>query len=260
MPIRISTVLRSAFATGLLATLGVAHAALVHEYRFDGGSTIVDSAGSLNGSLVGSATIANGALNLNGVNGFGLLAGKIIPASGDFTVALFAQEQASGAAHVELISQGQSGSGFYIGYNPSDVFRITDSTPSSGIPYPGGGGLHHFALSVAGASGVFYIDGVSKGTFAVARGVTGGDTRIGAQFDFGGGPFPEIFNGLVDDVALYNTALTGQSVLAIAQAGRSLEPTSSDVPEPGSLLLMALGLGGVFGLRHTSRRAQRAAA
>ena len=232
-----NTMARIALMAALSAGVPSANAALVHLYTFSG-PTVLDSVGGVNGTLIGGALIAGGALSVDGNGDYAELAGKIIPGAGDFTVSLKAQARRLVSGHVELISQGQSGSGFYIGYNPSGIIRITDFGMSTTIAYPTDGAFHTFTLSVgAGSSGSFYIDGVLQGIHTVARGSTGTNTRFGEQFE----PWDEYFDGLIDDVAVYDTALDAAAVMAIARNGPA--PGPAPVPEPGTLALLATAFG-----------------
>lgn len=244
-----------AAATGLALALaglsigGTANAALLHQYRFDGGTTVVDSVGGVNGTLFGDAAIVNGALSLDGVGDYAELAGKIIPAAGDFTLTFFANEVQRNAGYVEMVSQGLSGNGFYIGYDPSHNIRVTDGSVITGIAFPAPG-FHHYALAVSGNTGTFYIDGVSQGAFTVTRGPTGTDTRFGMQFV----PYAEFFNGQIDDVLLYGEVLSAAEIDRLSDAGRSPVPTTTPptgVPVPGTLALL---LAGGAALRLRTRR------
>jgi hypothetical protein len=71
-------------------------------------------------------------------------------------------------------------------------------------------------------------------------------TRFGKQFS----PFAEYFNGPLDDVRIYNNAISGTDVAALAAAGPSGAVT---VPEAGTLafLLPALGFLGVWQSRRS---------
>jgi hypothetical protein len=98
---------------------------------------------------------------------------------------------------------------------------------------------HHVAIVVPGATSTvndvqYYIDGALVGTFSNAQNIdTGvGPLRIGDSYQDTG----RDFTGNIDDVRLYDTALTANEIAALAA-----------IPEPGSLAL--LGLGGLAMLR-----------
>jgi hypothetical protein len=100
---------------------------------------------------------------------------------------------------------------------------------------------HHVAVRVENMITDFYVDGVLTGKSAPAPRLTtpptGNDLRllIGARDD---GLF---FNGLIDDVRIYDRALSGDEI--------------RNIPEPCTLVL--LGLGSVIASRLTKRRTGR---
>lgn len=232
--------LRISIAAALvLAAAAPGHAGLIHHYTFDG--NVDDQAGSANGTLVGDASAAGGVLTLDGSGDWVTFSSYLVPTGGaDFSVAFFAKFVYSGGIH-EFLSQGGSGSGFYIG-NYYNELRITDNyywagTPPfsgdcggcGGVATPQDGGWHHYALVIDGSNAEFFIDGVSRATrpgFAIGAG--GATTVFGSQF--GGGW--EQFNGSLKDVRIYDNTLTA------AQVGTLANPESSPVPEPGTFALL----------------------
>lgn len=231
---------------GLSVSTG-ASAALIHQYTFDSGSVAIDSIGSANGALFGGAAITGGELSLNGTDAYvETLGNHIVPTSGDFTVSMFAKETAFGGTYAELISQ--QGGNFYLGYDPSHNFRVTDAHLSTGIPFPTDGNYHNYALTLSGSTASLYIDGSLMGTFSgLALGTGGSDTRFGRQFD----GHAEYFNGFIDDVRVYNTALSAAEIAAIAN------PTSP-IPEPETYAMMLAGLG-LLGFMARRRKLKEAA-
>ena len=63
----------------------------LHHYAF-ANAAVADSLGSANGSLINGAVVTNGALRLDGVSAYVEFEGPLIPTSGAFSVAFFAQE------------------------------------------------------------------------------------------------------------------------------------------------------------------------
>lgn len=100
--------------------------------------------------------------------------------------------------------------------------------------------FHHIAGVFDGASLSIYVDGVLEGQLAYS-GVplpSGRELRIGASWGgVEGGAIREV-NGLIDDVRIYNHALTAGEVQLL-----------SAVPEPGSLSLLALIGAGCLSFR-----------
>jgi len=211
---------------------GVANATLIHKYTFDSGSVAIDSVGGANGTLFGGAAIVGGQLSLDGSSGYvQTLGNHIVPVSGDFTVYMSAKQTAFGSGHVELISQGATGTGFYIGYDPAHHIRITDSHQVTTIDFPVDGKNHSYALTLADSTANFYIDAVLQGTFhGIERGLGGDDTRFGDQFS--SGCCPEFFHGFIDNVQVWNNALSSEEIAAIPE------------PETYAMLLAGLGLVG----------------
>ena len=235
-----STILISAWL--LLAAMTNA-ATILHHYTFDG-VTVVDSVGTSNGTLLNGASNSSGRLNLDGNDDYVQFGEHIIPTTGSFSVAFFAQELSRAPFVAEIISQGSSGQpGFYIGYDQSHNIRIGDSLPNTGVPFPSDGLLHHYAVT-AGADTRLYIDGSLRGTFGSISTASGGtDTRIGNQF---AGTGPEFFHGNVDDLRIYNGTLTASEVVSLT------------VPEPCSIALFAFGAV-AMSFRRTTRRSETVA-
>lgn len=191
-----------------------ASATLIHHYTFNG--NVNDQVGGANGVLIGGATAAGGVLSLDGASGYVQFGGHIVPVSGSYSIALFAQETAPTGTYVEFISQGFSGGpGFYLGHDPVGFIRASDAWGATGVLFPTDGKRHHIALvvdSTANRSGL-YVDGALKATFIAFTTTPGGsNTRLGRQFD----PFSEFFYGSLSDVRIYDGALTSNDVADLA--------------------------------------------
>jgi uncharacterized protein (TIGR03437 family) len=82
----------------------------------------------------------------------------------------------------------------------------------------------HVALTFDGNSAKAYLNGVLTRNIAGLSGmvnVTSGPLRIGSRSDFAIGVVPQDrFNGLIDEVALYNRALSASEIQSIFNAGR----------------------------------------
>jgi len=204
----------------------------LHHYTFDG-SDVIDSVGTANGTLWNGASVASGRLNLDGVDDYVQFDEHIVPTTGSFSVAFFAQELSPKNTWTEIISQGASmAPGFYVGYDPSHNFRIGDDLMSIGVPFPSDGLVHHYAVT-AGTETCLYVDGSLIGTFGpIGMTTVGNHTRLGRQYE----PFLEFFHGNVDELWIFNGILTEGEVA-----------TLSTVPEPFSLGLAAVGTFMVIG-------------
>ena len=203
-------------------------------YYFDFNSGVTDSVGgSVTGSLAGGASVSGGAVVFDGSSGQVAFTQKLVPTSGSYSVTFSAKQSIAQTNYMEFISQGSSGGpGFYIGQNPSAGIRVTDSWISTGFPMPSVGQWHYWALTVDATAGnsKLYLDGVLQGTLGLAISTTtGGDvTRLGKQFS----PYGEYFNGSMDDLRIFNGALSAAQVSAL-----------TSVPEPHEIWLLSAGLG-----------------
>ena len=224
---------------GFLAA-GPAHSGLIHQYTFNG--NVNDQVGGgVNGTLVGDASAAGGVLTLDGSGDWVSFGSNfLVPTSGSYSVLLFAKFTYDGNVH-EFISQGNSGGpGFYIGPYGNEM-RVSDNygwtaTPSfsgscggvcTGIEAPSDGDWHHYALVVSSGSAEFFIDGISRGTRSGFSIGGASPTVLGSQF---GGNW-ELFNGMMQDVRIYDNALSTSAVQEIIA-------NQSGVPEPGSAVLV----------------------
>jgi len=220
----------------LCATQASAATAL-HHYSFDA-AAVTDLIGSEDGTLLNGAAVSSGVLITDGVDDYVQFNAPLVPTS-DYSVAFSAREDTQSGTYAELISQGQSGGpGFYIGYDPSHNFRLTDNHLSTSIPFPSDHEFHHFALTSSGAESLFYRDGTLVASLSPSSfGGGGSGTRLGRQF----APYDEFFSGALDELWIYSGVLTASEVTTLAT-----------VPEPCSLALILGSI--VFGTLTFSKR------
>ena len=99
-----------------------------------------------------------------------------------------------------------------------------------------------------------YLDGVATGTVTSNFTYDNATAPAGNNYDFGlaaklNSNFGDTFDGFVDDLSVWDSALTAPQIAALASGA---SPLSVAVPEPSSLLLLACGLIGFLGLLRTT--------
>lgn len=121
------------------------------------------------------------------------------------------------------------GYGVGVGY---ETYSDTDIIYNTNV-YPQIGAWTHIAASRSNSGQInIYMDGVLKGQFnstPIPTSRCHQDLTIGAYLlDNGGVSFMYLFTGLIDDVRIYDYALSGQEVASL-------------VPEPATLLILGFG-------------------
>lgn len=103
------------------------------------------------------------------------------------------------------------------------------------------GGFHHIAGTWSGGTMRLYVDGLEQGNGTVATPLN--NTReMHLGYSYGGGTPQRFFRGLLDEVSVYQRALSDTEVAAIYQAGgagKCRPPTC--VPPPAGLVLWLPG-------------------
>lgn len=263
-------------------TAPVAMAAPVAEWNFDavtGGTTIEDQVGSIDGTITGSVTLVTSNAGVS-ATGFGN-AGQFGSAAGDnlalgtapaaisafgatgFSVTgwINPNQQDSGTGtnlFRMILENGQHNTGgfnLYVyrsgagsrgrlgfdikGTSSGNITALSDARvdlDSDSIQW------HWFAAVSDGSTISLYVDGVKQA--ATASFITGTTatppgtypTKIGTGFD-----------GLIDQLVVHNTALTGTLSGNTLTGGDLYDLWQQSIPEPASLAL--LGLGGLMVLR-----------
>jgi hypothetical protein len=221
---------------GLLLTItlpSIASAQLLHHYQFNGNAN--DAVGGANGTLLNGATATGGRLRLDGVNDYVQFGTQLVPTTSSFTLALFATRLSTQTAFSEFVSQGQSGSGVYIGLSPNAaVTRFTDLVPSNPFS-PAINAIVHYGITYDRPANLMrcFIAGIQACNVTVPINfftTAGSNTRLGRQFD----PFGEFFHGELSDVRVYGNALSSADMLALANG-------VTTVPEPSTWTMLAFG-------------------
>jgi hypothetical protein len=150
------------------------------------------------------------------------------------SVVFLGQDNGPGGTNKWFIDYGYGAPGaFELHLNGSGGFAFIDSNAVS-LPI----GWNQFTLVRSGASFQFFLDGTSIGT--VSSGANFSDPTAPLIFGFAE-PAVGQYHGLMDDVVIYNRALTPAEVQELTRLG----------PEPGTLILVA---GAAIGLLLARRR------
>lgn len=197
-----------------------------------------DIVGSNDGTLFNGVTFASGkvgqAFSLDGVDDFVSVPNATSLQLQDFTIDAWIKLTGSVTGWPKsLAAFGQYGYAFAIdggtytgGALRSLVLSKTGASQINGPVVPGDGAWHHVAVSKAGSSVTFYIDGVGSATsysvFFTFNGAAGGDFAIGTNPIYasqGNPPSIYAFPGLVDELEVFNRALSTAEIAAIYNAG-----------------------------------------
>ncbi len=189
--------------------------------------SVLSSGTSISSSVPPSVTVPDpGSLQLNGVNGLVVVSDStqldVAPAA--FSVAAWVKRAANGAYHTIYDSGTETNKWwFFIGANNKIGFANRDVAPefysTASIT---DSKWHHLAVvknSSASSNLTFYLDGLASGVVTITNVLTpSGTKRIGALLTISHA-LAAFFNGNLDEVRLYNRALSAAEVGRLA-AGR----------------------------------------
>jgi hypothetical protein len=198
---------------------------LVGAWAFDeaSGTTATDASGRGNTGTISGATRttghAGGGLSFNGTNAWVTVAdSSSLDLTSAMTLEAWVRPAALGTTWRTVVLKEQTGQlayGLYAGTDtasrPSaNVFTDTDH----GLLGPSALALNawsHLAMTWDGTTLRLYVNGAQASTAALTgtAAVSSGPLRIG-----GNAVWPEWFSGLIDDVRVYNRALTAAEVVA----------------------------------------------
>lgn len=130
-------------------------------------------------------------------------------------------------------SDGTGTGGFEVFYSANNRFNIWTDTGCSGgqfhahVVVPSPQNWHHLVYTVDGSSHKFYVDGVENTNILYDNGDPSrhsffGDCASGTVYEIGGVNGPagtEQFDGLIDDIAVWNRPLTPSEVQSLYQRG-----------------------------------------
>ncbi len=222
-------------STVTVAVAGTGDPELVGWWRLDDGSgtTAADSSGNGNdGDMVGGPTWTTGynggALQFDGTDDH-VTIDPIIAQPASFTISAWIKTSYTAPAGTEAVILAWGAAG-QVG-----EFRVEDSKIMYG-QYAGGadwqflyGGAavsdnawHHVALTKAGSAINLYVDAIPDGSGSITNTITPTDLTIGAVEYLSA--FQHFFNGLIDDVRLYNRALDASEIADLHSGSDTTAP------------------------------------
>lgn len=206
--------LAAALAIGSAST---ASAHLLHQYSFNA-LTPADSIGTAHATLVGPAFISNGAVNTSGGGYVSLPAGASAGITSDFTIEMWVNWRGGASSQAILVAAGST---------PVAVAIRTSATIGTTIDIPSAG-LHAVTGQIAtgrpnqivlvyseGRPGFScYIDGSLHVQAPILRPIFNLANITANGVDLGGSAAPgeNSFNGTIDQVRIYNHALSDAGV------------------------------------------------
>ncbi len=206
-----------------------------------GDNNALDMVGTNHGTLVNDATYAAGKVNqafsFDGTDDYVEMSGNATGVFGAsaFTVDFWMYANNNGSnTYLMGKSDPDGGTGWDVRLDNNTIqvigvngwgFNITSDASVTA------GAWHHISISATDTQVNLYIDGVLKGTSARNTiSTTTNPFRIGDTSNFGG----TAFNGFIDEVDVFNRALTGEEIAAIYNTG-SAGKCRSCVPPPSDM-------------------------
>ncbi|MDO8522948.1 MAG: LamG domain-containing protein, partial [bacterium] len=191
------------------------------------GSTAYDKSGqSNNGTLTNGPTRAIGkigqALKFDGVNDYVSTASNVLdPAATDFTATAWFRTNAFNGIQQDIITQLD-------GTGTGRSWLFINATTNAINSFLGGAGTvgsilqantwYHITLTKSGTTITIYLNGVFNVSSTKTVGAATGVTNIGINKDGVSDPF----NGQIDDVRIYNRALTPDEIKRLYNIGGTL--------------------------------------
>lgn len=181
---------------------------------------VLDTMGGTSGSVVGTTTrdvagalvVDDGAILLNGSTGYVTVPDQAQLDPGDvFTLECWIKRTATGAAIEKLLSKGAGG--YFLGINADAIeVAVQGSTiVCTSTTLVNNTSWHHVAWTKNAGTTKIYIDGVDR------TGTVTNDTVIATSSALFIGvlsSLTEFYNGVLDEVAIYPTALSAARILA----------------------------------------------
>jgi hypothetical protein len=212
-------------------------------YRLDDTGTTMADAGTngLNGTYGSAVTHGAGSLVPNtidpgtGFNGGAWSATKIATVAQSSTLqptnvsieAWVSEKTVNSAGFIDLLSYGsQTGQGYTLQLTTSNTLSLYLTT-TGGSAYVAGttvltpGSAYHVVATYDGANAKIYINGTLEGTSTGGTAISyAGIGTYGLSIGAGQNTSRQVFNGTLDDVSVFNAALTSTQVSAHYAAGQ----------------------------------------
>src|SRR6185295_1188673 len=155
-----------------------------------------------------------GCLSFGGVNQYVNLGTPDLPAgSSARSICGWARSNTTAAGYRWIVAYGSPGTGqaMVLGMNGTTLYGggYADDLTVAGF---WDGNWHHLALTYDGATARLYADGTERSNGAKTWNLVAGAAYIGRQINGAG----EYWNGLIDDVRVYNRALTAAEIAALS--------------------------------------------
>jgi len=213
---------------------------IVSYWKFDEGSGLIayDSAGSNDGVVFGSQWVSaqlGGALDFDGVNDYVEVSDSAsLDITGQIAVVAWIKRDVTGVRH-DIVAKHTGTTpyyGFHLTIGPANNvglgLTISNSWEQSTAGYIGSGAWHHIAGTYDGTEMRTYIDGELVGSNTVVGSIAtnGRNLYIGRTDPTHGGNFVD---GMIDDVRIYNRALSASEVLQLYEPVAGIDPLFADV-------------------------------
>jgi hypothetical protein len=207
---------------------------LLHFDEDEGATTFSDSSGydnhaTCSGDACPEAGVSGKygyALQCNGNQYLSIAHSPLNELKNNLTVAAWIKPaQLSGVQRIAATARQNSTNGFGFGLKEADLLFTTFGVKDYRLTDPGlqTDQWQHVAAIMDGNNDVtFYVNGVSKGTVTHTQPANPDpdDTLlIGATTTVGGSPVMELFQGLIDEIALFDRALSPEEVQTLYEAG-----------------------------------------
>jgi len=220
--------------------------AMFAHWKFNetGGATAFDSIGTQHGTLMGGAAWTGGKFdNAVGMGGGGYVSlpnGVVSSLSGNFSIATWVYVNANGTwARIFDFGTGTTAYMFLAPVSGGNSVRYAITTSGGGGeqqingPALSAGAWHHVAVTLSGANGTLYVDGVAVGTNSSMslKPSSLGSTTLNY---IGKSQYSDPFlNGRVDDLRIYASSLSAAQVASIANPAGILSAPTGLVANPG---------------------------